>query len=72
MAASISIETMTVSEKLEAMEALWESLSAEPSNVPSPSWHADVLAAREKEIQGGKCRVLDWDACKKMLRETCV
>jgi hypothetical protein len=65
MAVSISIENMTVSEKLAAMEALWESLSSDPSNIPSPSWHGDVLAAREDEASQNKDCFVDWEDCKK-------
>ena len=32
-------------QKLELIEALWDSLS--PDTVPTPDWHRDVLAERE-------------------------
>ena len=69
MAAGIQINEMTVSEKIAAMEALWESLSTDPSYEPSPPWHGEVLAAREKNVREGTAKLLDWDECKKALRE---
>jgi hypothetical protein len=69
MAVTIPVDEMTLQEKLDAMEAIWESLSADPSNVPSPSWHAEVLAEREESVRQGKARFLDWDECKKALLE---
>ena len=69
MSVTIPVDEMTLQEKLDALEAIWESLSADPSNVPSPSWHAEVLAEREESMRQGKVRILDWDDCLKSLRE---
>ena len=48
----MSLESMlaalTPQEKLDAMNILWRDLSANPSGVPSPDWHGDVLADRIK------------------------
>jgi len=45
-----------------------ESLIGASLDVPSPAWHADVLAQREEDVRLGKARVLDWDECKKALQ----
>jgi hypothetical protein len=46
----MSLETMlaslTPSEKLAAMNILWQDLSANPNGFASPDWHGDVLADR--------------------------
>lgn len=46
----MSLESMlaalTPQEKLEAMDILWEDLSANPANLLSPDWHGDVLSER--------------------------
>ena len=46
----MSLETMlsslTPSEKLAAMDIPWRDLSANPSEVPSPDWHGDLLEER--------------------------
>lgn len=70
MAVTIPIDEMTVSEKIAAMEAIWESLSAEPANVPSPPWHGDTLAEREERVRSGNASFQDWEECKKTLRGT--
>jgi hypothetical protein len=41
------LDEMTVSDKLHAMEQIWDDLCRNPENVPSPSWHSDILQARE-------------------------
>ncbi len=70
MAVVIPIDEMSVSERIAAMEAIWQSLSREPSDVPSPPWHGDMLAAREESVRSGGAGFLDWEECKRTLRET--
>jgi len=41
---------MTAEEKLQTMEAIWQSLSADPEAVESPAWHDDELRVREAQI----------------------
>lgn len=40
--------------RLQAMEALWDSLIDEESEIESPEWHRDVLEERRRKIQTGK------------------
>jgi hypothetical protein len=40
-----------------------------PENIPSPSWHGDVLRAREKRISEGRSHFLDIAEAKKAVRE---
>ena len=35
-------------ERLRAMEALWDSLLDEKSEIESPEWHQDILEERKK------------------------
>lgn len=48
------IEQLSISEKLKALEMLWESISSQPKVVSSPDWHGDVLKARENKINSEK------------------
>jgi hypothetical protein len=63
----LPLEQMTTQEKLEAMEALWRDLSSTPENLVSPSWHADVLQARDARVRAGKARFVDWGEAKRSL-----
>ncbi len=67
MATALPIDHMTVQEKLQAMEALWESLRQRESDVPVQQWHKDLLDARERDIRDGKAKFLDWDIAKKQI-----
>jgi Putative addiction module component len=44
---------MSPSERVEAMELLWESFSKEGIDYPSPDWHDKVLAERSEMIESG-------------------
>jgi hypothetical protein len=68
VATAIHVARMTTIEKLRAMEALWEALQATPKDVPSPSWHADVLKARAERARKGRSRFTGWAEAKRRIQ----
>ncbi len=50
------IKQMSLVEKIRLMEQLWDSLKAETPEIDSPSWHKDVLEARQKAVAEGKVK----------------
>lgn len=50
---TLEIAAMSKTEKLRAMEALWDSLLHETPELESPEWHRDILAARKKSTDEG-------------------
>nr|VFK24839.1 MAG: hypothetical protein BECKLPF1236A_GA0070988_104393 [Candidatus Kentron sp. LPFa]VFK35926.1 MAG: hypothetical protein BECKLPF1236C_GA0070990_104473 [Candidatus Kentron sp. LPFa] len=71
---AIPLETMTTADKLRAIEEIRAdpvgNLEAnESDSVPSPSWHADVLRAREQRIADGASRFPDIAEAKQAVRE---
>ena len=69
MSNEISLDDMTVAEKLLLMERLWADLSRRPDDVPSPDWHGEVLAERIAAVREGRTQFEDWDDAKRRLRE---
>lgn len=63
----LRIDEMTVEEKLQAMEALWDDLCARAERVPSPDWHRAVLEEREAAVGRGQEILEDWAAAKKRI-----
>ena len=61
MLAMEQISRMSSSERVEAMELLWESFSREGIDYPSPDWHGTVLAERSENIESGKATWLSVD-----------
>ncbi len=51
---TIEIKKMSVIERLQAMEALWDSLLDEESDIESPEWHREILEERKRKIENGK------------------
>ena len=68
-ATNISIETLSIAEKIILMERLWADLSRCPNDIQSPDWHGDVLSARLKSVKEGKTKFVEWNDAKKRLRE---
>ena len=69
MPAELQIDRMTLEEKLRAMEALWDNLCRREEAVPVPQWHKDLLDERERLVEQGKARFIDWEAAKKRISE---
>ncbi len=69
MKLAIPLDEMTTVEKLQAIEEIWADLQRVSNEIPSPGWHADVLAARENRVREGKSQFSDWGAAKSRIRE---
>jgi lysozyme family protein len=65
MNVQIPLDTMTVKEKLRAMEEIWADLRRQPETVPSPNWHRGVLDAKE---QNDALSYEDWKIAKDRIR----
>jgi len=51
---AIEINKMTKIERLQTMEAIWDSLIHEKSDIESPEWHHGILEERKRRIEEGK------------------
>ena len=62
------LDQMTLPEKLQLMEALWDDLTRKRDDLPSPEWHGDVLAECDRRAQSGEETFSDWEAAKADIR----
>ena len=60
---------MSLPEKLELFETLWDDLSRQPQQLQSPEWHKDVLEDRRQNVQSGDETFSDWEDAKKEIRK---
>jgi putative addiction module component (TIGR02574 family) len=61
---------MPISEKIQLMESLWESLSSDAGAASVvPAWHGDVLAKRAEQIDQGEESVSAWGDAKQRIRD---
>lgn len=65
----ISIEKMSVAEKVRLLESVWESLCAHPGDVQSPEWHREVLEDRRRRLEEGLATVSAWTDAKARLMQ---
>ncbi len=49
---------MSITERLQAMEALWDSLLYEEGEIESPKWHEEILEERKTIIANGKAKYI--------------
>lgn len=52
----VDAKKMSPSQRVLAMEALWESMCHDGDDIKSPGWHEDILVARKARIAGGEVR----------------
>ncbi|MCK5688040.1 addiction module protein [Myxococcota bacterium] len=69
MELTLPLDQMTTSDKLRALEEIWQDLCRTPESIPAPPWHSDVLHAREKRLQEGSAKFVDWADAKQNIRE---
>lgn len=61
------ISKLTVTERLQAMELLWNSLAV--ADYESPAWHEDVLKERERRVAAGEAKFMSLEESKRLLAE---
>ena len=58
------ISKMSVIERLQTMEALWDSLTHETTGIKSPQWHEEILSERKEKIESGKANFISLEELK--------
>ena len=69
MSISLPLEKMSVEEKIQAMESIWDDLCGRADSLASPAWHGEVLAERESALQGGDDEFIDWETAKQNIKK---
>ena len=70
MIESSQIERMSVTERLQAMNQLWDSLNRSGDEIPSRDWHQDVLADKKARTERGEAKFLTLDQLRSSLRSS--
>jgi len=55
---TIEIQKMSTIERLQTMEAIWDSLLYDKNKIESPDWHQDILVERKRKIEDGKAEFI--------------
>jgi hypothetical protein len=70
MLVTLPLKDMSIEEKLQAMETLWEDLCRNADSLHSPSWHLDILRDRERMVKDGDDEFVSWEDAKNNIRNT--
>jgi len=65
----LPLSQLTLGQKLDLMETIWNDLSKDEKIFESPAWHETVLIDREKALSNGKLSVSDWEKAKDRIRD---
>jgi putative addiction module component (TIGR02574 family) len=68
MLSQTDIEKMTVPERMDAIDRLWESIIDSGEDVPSPAWHEEILTERVARVRSGKAKFYTLEEVRKKLR----
>jgi hypothetical protein len=69
MATMLQIDQMTLEEKLQTIEAIWDDLRQRAEEIPVPQWHKDLLDERRRMIEQGGAEFIEWETAKKEIAE---
>ncbi|MFM7138643.1 MAG: addiction module protein [Planctomycetota bacterium] len=69
MAIDIQIDSLSVAEKVQLLESVWQSLCACPCDVRSPEWHREVLDERRRRLEDGRATISAWPDAKARLMQ---
>jgi hypothetical protein len=65
----LPLENLTLAQKLDLREAIWEDLAKHETTLESPDWHEQVLKDREEALVAGKATVSSWQEAKDRIRK---
>ncbi len=63
-----SIFDLSVSEKLQLVEDLWDDLAATPDQIPLHDWQKEELARRKANLMNNPASALTWEEVKRRAR----
>jgi putative addiction module component (TIGR02574 family) len=69
MPIELPLNTMSVEEKVQLLEQVWDNLCRHSGDVRSPEWHAVILNERKKQIENGTMAVSPWSEAKERLQK---
>lgn len=63
----VEVSKLSLREKLQVMEAIWDDLRQRVDQLDVPQAHRDLLEARRKRASSGDAAVHEWDEVKHTL-----
>jgi len=70
MELTLPLEKMSIEEKIQTMETIWDDLCKKADSISSPTWHGKVLHDREERVKTGDEKFMDWEKAKKNIQDS--
>jgi hypothetical protein len=70
MGVALSVDKMSIEEKFQTMETIWDDLCKKADSISSPPWHEKVLNDRESAISNGEDVFVDLHSAKKNIENS--
>jgi putative addiction module component (TIGR02574 family) len=61
---------LSIGEKLEIVESLWDQIAESPEALPIPDWHKDELDRRSESFESDPGAGIPWDEAKRRIRSS--
>jgi putative addiction module component (TIGR02574 family) len=63
----LELKALSVAEKVQLLESVWDSLCEKTGDVRSPEWHRAVLEERKRRLESGEAKIVSWNEAKTRL-----
>ena len=63
-----SVFDLSLSEKLQLLEDLWDDIASDPSAVPLHDWQKEELARRKQNLLNNPSSALSWEEIRRRIR----
>lgn len=60
------IKKMNPTERIQVMEALWDSMLYDNTKIDTPKWHDEILKERKRKIENGSAKFISLAELKTM------
>jgi len=68
MKIDLPLHEMSTEEKMLLLEDIWDNLRQSTDDFPSPEWHKEILVERNKTVEQGSGKFIDWKKAKENIR----
>ena len=62
-------DDLSVDEKIDYLQSLWDRITASPEAIPVPDWHRDVIDERLKDLEANPDAGESWEVVQDRLHK---
>jgi len=66
----IPLSELTIPQKLDLLETIWDDLTHHDKSFASPEWHRKILDDRDAALAVGKARTFSWEEARERIQRT--